>query len=328
MNELISIIVNVYNEERYIKKCLDSIVNQTYKNIEIIIVNDGSTDNTLKICESYKDNRIKIISQKNIGLSLSRNVGIDNSTGKYVYFLDADDFIENDTIEYLYNLIVTYDADMSTCRTINIYSYDTEIKNQPEKIDILSNIEMLKRLLLNENNSSTIWNKLMKKKLFNNIRFPDRVLEDVPVTYKLVLTSEKIIYSNQIKHNYLKHKESITERKEKDFLVDMYDAKIERYYDLKAKYPNLIENEIAALSSIMYIYIINNKEINDCIGVKEMNKLFKKTFTFKILRCNINIMEKIKMILFRISPKLYKIIIYAYLKIIGKEKDGKSIASN
>ena len=103
---MISVIINVYNGERYIKKCLDSILNQTYKNLEILIVNDGSTDDTLKICKSYKDSRIRIINTKNKGLSLSRNVGLDNAKGEYLYFIDCDDYIEKDTLEYLYNLCI------------------------------------------------------------------------------------------------------------------------------------------------------------------------------------------------------------------------------
>ena len=124
MNELITIVINVYNREKYIKKCLDSIVNQTYKNLEILIVDDGSTDNTVKICKSYKDKRIRIISGKNTGISLARNVGIDNAKGNYLYYVDSDDFIELDTIEYLYKLIKKYNVDISTCVSKHIHNYN------------------------------------------------------------------------------------------------------------------------------------------------------------------------------------------------------------
>ena len=109
--QMISVILNVFNGEKYIKKCLESIINQTYKDIEIVIVNDGSTDDTKKIIESYKDKRIKLINQENMGLSLSRNVGIDNSKGDYLYFVDVDDYLEKDALEYLYNLMIKYDAE-------------------------------------------------------------------------------------------------------------------------------------------------------------------------------------------------------------------------
>ena len=124
MKDLISVIINVYNGEKFIEKCLDSIVNQTYKNLEILIINDGSTDKTLKICKKNKDKRIKIINTKNMGLSLSRNVGIDNAKGEYLYFVDADDFIELDAIEYLYNLCKKYDVRIATCDPLTIYNYD------------------------------------------------------------------------------------------------------------------------------------------------------------------------------------------------------------
>ena len=116
MNDLISVILNVYNGEKYINKCIDSVINQTYKNIEILVINDGSTDNTVNIVKKYKDKRIKLINnKKNLGLALSRNVGIDNAKGRYLYFVDIDDFILEDTIEYLYKLIKKYNVLLATC---------------------------------------------------------------------------------------------------------------------------------------------------------------------------------------------------------------------
>ena len=187
MNELISVIINVFNGEKYIKKCLDSVINQTYKNLEILIINDGSTDNTLNICESYKDERIKIISQENIGISRSRNVGIDNSNGNYLYFVDVDDFISPDTIEYLYNLIQKYDVPIATCNSIDIYDYNIAIKNEKENTYIISAKEMLKRILFVSDRSGNIWNKLMKKELINSLRFENRIISDVAVVYKIIL---------------------------------------------------------------------------------------------------------------------------------------------
>lgn len=315
MNELISIIVNAYNEEKHIKKCIDSVICQTYKNIEIVVINDGSTDNTLNLLNSYDDSRLKIITHENKGLSLSRNDGIDNSNGKYVYFLDADDFIEKDTIEYLYNLIIKYEADMSTCRSIDVYNYDVKIEKKQEKINILSNIEMLKKLLLNKNNSVNIWNKLIKKELFNNICFPDRIIEDVPVTYKLALFANKIVYGNQIKYSRLLHKDSITGKKNASILIDIYDTTIERYYDLKERLPNLIENDISVLFLIMDTNAIDNKEVNDYIGITNMKKIFKQLFSIRIFKANLSLEDKLKLILFRISPCAYKTIFKIHIKI-------------
>lgn len=118
MDSLISVIVPVYNVEKYLEKCIDSIVNQTFDHLEIILVNDGSTDHSLEICEKYKvqDKRIKVIDKKNGGLSDARNVGTQVAMGKFITFVDSDDFIDSDMITYLYHLITQADADISICQ--------------------------------------------------------------------------------------------------------------------------------------------------------------------------------------------------------------------
>lgn len=312
MNDLISIIINVYNGEKYIKKCLDSVLNQTYKNIEVVIVNDQSTDKTLDIIKSYKDKRIKIINnKKNIGLSLSRNIGIDNSNGKYLYFVDIDDFIELDTIEYLYKLIKKYKTKISTCGVLDIYDYNYKYKNDTESIVLLSREDMLKKVLLTIDRSGTTWNKLYDRDLFKNIRFEDRIVNDVVTTYKLVLECEKIVFSNQIKYFYLRHKDSILGRKNSKHSIDLYDAAIERYNYIDKLYPDMIENKICLLLLIESLYVMNNKEVTNHLNLK----LFKELYTSKIFKTNIRFNDKVKLLLFRISPKLYNFIIKIYLKI-------------
>ena len=115
MTEKITVIVPVYNVEHYLEKCLDSLINQTYKNLEIIVINDGSTDNSGEICQEYaqKDNRIVYIEKENGGLSDARNVGLDKMTGSYVTFIDSDDWVELDYVEILYKKIIEYQADIA-----------------------------------------------------------------------------------------------------------------------------------------------------------------------------------------------------------------------
>jgi len=249
MKDLITVIINVYNGEKFIKKCLDSIINQTYKNLEILIINDGSTDKTLSIINTYKDKRIKVITTENKGLSLSRNVGIDNALGEYLYFIDVDDYIELDTIEYLYNLCIKYNCKMSTCRPIDIYDYSFDIQNEEEKIEILNSKEMLKKVLLSIDRTVAIWNKLIKKDLFDDLRFENRIINDVNITYKLMLKTDEIVYSNQIKYYYLRHKNAIT-AKEKENLersIDNYNVSVERYNYIKNIYPRFKENDIGMI---------------------------------------------------------------------------------
>ena len=122
-NNLISIIVPIYNVEKYLKKCIDSIINQTYKNLEIILVDDGSPDNCGKICDEYakKDNRIKVIHKENGGVSSARNVGVENATGEYIGFVDSDDYIEKDMYEVLINNLKKENADISIISNYEVY---------------------------------------------------------------------------------------------------------------------------------------------------------------------------------------------------------------
>lgn len=116
-NELISVIVPIYNTSKYLSKCIDSIINQTYKNLEIILVNDGSTDNSLDICNKYKliDSRIIIINKDNGGLSSAKNIGLDNHKGRYIAFIDSDDYVDNNFIGELYNNLISTNSDISLC---------------------------------------------------------------------------------------------------------------------------------------------------------------------------------------------------------------------
>lgn len=322
MSDLITIIINVYNGEKYLKKCLDSIINQTYKNLEILIINDGSTDRTLEICKSYKDERIKIITTKNQGLSLSRNTGIDNAKGKYLYFIDADDFIELDTIEFLFNLNQKYNCTISTCKAMDIYDYNFKKEKRTEKVDIVTSKDFLKDVLLCKNKAVCTWNKLMKKELFDNLRFEDRIINDMAFTYKLIMKTDKIVCSNQIKYYYLKHSESICGKKASvERLIDIYDVDVERYNYVKKVYPNLIENKTSLLQTIIKSYLKNEEKLETYLNKQEAIKLYKQVFSLDILKCNIGIREKIKIILFRINPKLNRFIINIYLKIRKRNKN-------
>ena len=317
MKDLITIIINVYNGEKFINKCLDSIINQTYKDLEILIINDGSNDNTLNIIKKYKDKRIRIITTENKGLSVSRNIGIDNAKGDYLYFIDSDDYIEPDTIEYLYNLNKKNNTLISTCKSIDVYDYNVNINNKKEKIDILLNQDMLIKILLWQNRTEALWNKLIKKELLNDLRFEDRIINDIAFTHKLIINTDKISYSNQIKYYHLIHNENISVRKREnlDRVEDMYKAIIERYNYIKEIYPDFKYNELGIIDGITRLYFTKSKKVKKYLRELGVIKLYKKHFSFKILKLKINYREKIRLIIFRISPGLYNFIINIYLKL-------------
>lgn len=173
--DLISVIVPVYNMEEYIKQCLDSILNQTYTNLEIIVVDDGSNDGSEKICDDYKnkDSRITVIHQKNSGVSVARNVGLDFCKGKFISFVDPDDYVEPQYIEYLYNSLIENCVDISLC-DYNYVDKNSKITGNEkwDNIDIIHGKELLKenRKLIN----SVVWNKLYSRDIWKNLRFPVR----------------------------------------------------------------------------------------------------------------------------------------------------------
>lgn len=211
--ELISIIVPVYNVENYLERCLQSLINQTYKNIEIVCVNDGSTDNSLNILNDFqkKDSRIKIISQENQGLSEARNVGIKNSSGKYIGFVDSDDWVDLDYYEKLYNALIDSKSDFACANTKFFENGKTGyIKFQQNKI-----FSELDKKIDNYKNGS-VCDKLYKKSLFldNDIKFiKGYFYEDNIVLLQLTYYSKKIVTINTVSYYYFNNNNSITREK-------------------------------------------------------------------------------------------------------------------
>ena len=184
-NDLISIIIPVYKVEKYLEKCIESVLKQTYTNLQIILVDDGSPDNCGKICDEYdkKDSRIEVIHKANGGLSDARNVGISKAKGRYIGFVDSDDYIKEDMYEILLNLIKKYDADVSICNLYDVIDGNECIRNKENGIREYSRLDILKEVLLDKNIQSYAWNKLYEKELFDEIKYPiGKKYEDIGTT--------------------------------------------------------------------------------------------------------------------------------------------------
>ena len=175
MEDLISVVIPVYNVKPYLERCINSVVNQTYKNLEIILVDDGSTDGSDKICDDYskKYKNIEVIHKKNGGLSDARNVGIENAHGQYIQFIDSDDYVNNKMIEILYNNLKNTNSDISVCRPYS-FSNVSEIKDYKieENLVEYEGIDILKNMYNDYLVTVVAWNKLYKKSIFNKIRYP------------------------------------------------------------------------------------------------------------------------------------------------------------
>lgn len=305
MKHKFSLIIPAYNVEKYIKKCLDSVLNQTYNNYEIIIINDGSTDNTSKILESYKSNKkIKIINQENKGLSNARNTGVSNAKGDYILFIDSDDFIEKELLEILNKTINDED----------LVRFQIRILDETNKI-----IKEYKEETFNNLNGIEAFNKLSKYNLVelavcyaykkdtflkNNYKFEEKTYhEDFGLIPYIIISSKKVTSINYIGYNYLQRKNSIMNNTD-------YEKEIKKSNDVLKHYKNLIKwSQNIEGDLTIYKSFIANSVILKSLNLKEKDykNYIKKLKEYKVyddLLTN-NKENKIKKILIKISPKLY-----------------------
>ncbi len=244
MKEIISVIIPIYNMEKYLTRCLDSVINETYKNLEILLINDGSTDNSEKICLEYaeKDKRIKYFYKENGGQGSARNMGLDIATGDYIAFVDSDDFIELDMYEILMNNIKQYDADISCCD--GICSFDRV--SHDKKIREFNNNEIMREHLNNNKGTGhSPCDKLYRSVIFNDIRFPKmRAFEDCATIYKVFAKAQKVVYQNVELYHYIERESSTMTQhfsKVKFQQIDAYYGMYKFYLDKYNEYANLVK---------------------------------------------------------------------------------------
>ena len=221
-NQLISIIVPVYNVEEYLKQCLDSILEQTFSDYEVILVNDGSTDNSGLICQEYaeKDSRIRYFEKENGGLSDARNYGIEQAQGEYLTFVDSDDFLDKMHLNVLYTALVSNNVDISivnyanyqtSTATFYLHTFGEYYEKNYSSEELLDNLAILER---NDLSFSTIWGKLYKRSVFSFLRFPKGVIgEDVALIYKIYTQVDKIVYAHKDTYIYRENDSGITKSK-------------------------------------------------------------------------------------------------------------------
>lgn len=245
----VSVIIPIYNVEKYLDKCLDSVIHQTYKELEIICVNDGSTDGSAQILTSYaaRDKRIKVVSRKNGGLSAARNSGLDVATGKYCYFIDSDDWIELNTIEKLVNIMTTHDIDVVVHSAINIPEDDScnKVANDCQKwFNSFKKEEGIYKVPIDVNRQipPVAWNKLYKTDIINkyHCRFPEGLInEDELFVWTYMIHCRNYYYLHEPLYNYLRRSNSIMAlRDNSPKVLDILDIQKE-IYKIVAKYKNI-----------------------------------------------------------------------------------------
>lgn len=318
--ELISVIVPIYNTEIYLKRCLDSLINQTYKNLEIILVDDGSTDNSFKICHEYqkKDKRIKVYHKENGGLSSTRNYGIKKAHGNYIAFLDSDDYINRYMYEKLFKYLKNTNSDIAIASIIK-FSDDQEIKTTKQekiKLEILEGLDKFKYLEEKIVETVLASNKLYKKVLFKEINYPNLKLhEDAFIIHHLLDLSKRIVYTNEILFYYFQRDNSITKKYNLQRLDEVYALKDRLNFFKQDKFKDTNYFQLTYISYVGYLikhYWLLNYYKQD----KKYIKLIKSEFNhnYKNIK-KYNSKAKLKYFLVRYLPKLYLSLKYLEVKV-------------
>ena len=261
---LVSVIIPIYNIENYLSACLDSIINQSYQNLEILAVDDGSSDDSYKIASVYaaKDKRIKVLQKPNGGLSDARNYGYDHCHGEYVAFIDGDDYISKYYIETLIHAIIANNSDISTCKYKLAYTTnDKSLENKPtEESKTLSAEEALRSLFYQKDVTTSAWGKLYKKELFADIKYPKgKKYEDLATTYKVFAKANKVTICNAKLLYYMQRESSIMGQAFKPERLDGLRFAEEAVDFTKKYYPNL---EKAASNRVFMEAVHIFEEIN------------------------------------------------------------------
>lgn len=278
MKGLISVIVPVYNVEKYLSQCIESLINQTYANLEILLIDDGSTDKSGKLCDKYakKDNRITVIHKKNGGSASAKNEGLNCAKGEYLAFVDSDDFVEIDAYQYMVSQLEKEKADIIQCsfRDVFVNEQIDRIINESERS--FDSSEYLRQYTMDWT-CGLLWDKLYKRNLFKDIRFEEgHIIDDEFFTYQGVMNAKKIIRSYKIVYNYRKRKSSVMmlETSRQKIVWDKLEYLNMRKEKVISKYPEL--QSIFELNYISMMFILaDDKGITE-ESFQEIKRMLKR----------------------------------------------------
>lgn len=302
----VSVIIPVYQVKEYLDRCINSVVNQLYSNLEIIIIDDGSNDGSSAICDKWqtKDNRIKVIHKTNGGLSDARNVGIQEAKGQYISFVDSDDFVNEKFILTLISDAVEYNADISCVGYSEFEEIDDLLPIYQGNTVVFTREEAVKSLLKIDGPCNYAWNKLYKRELFDNVKFPvGKKMEDLGTTYLLMDKCVRVVYNSTKLYNYMQRKNSILHTTDEKFFKDKMEMTIRRYVYLKKNYGVFQENIDFLLITAFecYSFLPKNDTIKNSVK-NELETIWKKNKKIMTNR------RKIKYLLLIYNERLYRLL--------------------
>lgn len=269
---LISVIVPAYNVEKFIGKCIDSILRQSFKDFEVLLIDDGAKDSTPEICDACakKDSRIKVYHKENGGLSDARNYGIDRMQGKYVTFIDSDDYVDSGYFEYLYGLITQEeDVQIAICGKKSVRE-DENASPDPETFhEIITGERAVQKMLCGHGSGHSAWGKLYSANLWKTVRYPKgKIYEDYATTYRVMALVDKAAWGNAAMYFYVQHIESIMHQKCSRRSLSLVDIADEETEFIVKKWPALKQEALARkvtseLKCLQNILNAKNEEFDD-----------------------------------------------------------------
>ena len=314
----ISIVVPVYNVEDYVERCINSILIQTLEDFELILVNDGSTDNSGDICEDYAigDSRIKVIHKANSGLSDARNAGIDISTGDYIGFVDSDDYIEDNMYELLYRACIDNNINLSMCGRFDVFGQEKVPVFTLNESKIWTSEQAIENLLRSNNIDSSSCDKLFRGMLFENTRFPDgKYNEDIFIVPNIIHEAKIMIHIGEAKYNYCHRKGSITSESFSMKKLDLLEANEALSTLIDLNYPEMkpLADSFYYDSVVFLNSIIQSKNIKDehYDSYLSLNKLLKHNIYNILSDRYLDSVVKTKslLILFKIYSPIEKLVL-------------------
>lgn len=325
----ISVIIPAYNAEKTVERCVLSVLNQTYSNLEIIIIDDGSTDNTLEIINQLcsKDSRINVFSVENRGVSNARNIGLNKSTGDYIAFIDADDYIDVDMYKTLHEIVVSNNADVSHCGYKNIVNNNAKCSfDNNGDVFIHTGEEVIDLMLTGTLISTGIWNKLYKRELFDDIKFDEKIRfnEDLLINFFVFKKVDKAVYINKAFYNYVTTETSATHSTQGySANEDVYrvasiieeQAKGLKCYNSALKRKSYMALDLYRAYLFSYDKDIDSKKKRLLTEIK----LFQKRKLYNTKNA------KISVFMFQYFPSVYKCMYKVYDRIRVKKLDPKQV---
>jgi len=329
MKDLISIIVPVYKVEEYIEKCVRSIIAQTYKNLEIILVDDGSPDRCGEICDNFakQDTRIKVVHKENGGLSDARNAGLDIASGNYIAFVDSDDWIDPRMYQKMLESIHHYQANLAICCIEKHWQLaGTSTIQDIGETRIYSRQKVLYELIKDADVSNYAWNKLYHRDLFKGIRYPKgRIFEDILLTYKLTDRVTRAVHLNDPLYHYLRRDDSIVGSYSAFMHLEACIARQEQYICVSKQHPELIPVLCKRYMSSFWDFKKKfmdgtKKEAISCTAriTKEILPFFWRNRKELCANNGIGFVKQINTVLWLAFPRIYKVT-YPYLRVLKRK---------